>query len=84
MWNNQGRPRKIHVKFPEVLVFGLGISEGLTYTILPNYQRWSFVLLEISRRYKEKPKQFQDFFQKRCILTPSSRPHHSVAFFLLE
>ena len=44
-----------------------------TYIILPNFQGCSFVLPEIFRRYKEKSKQFQGFFQKKvCPQSPTS------------
>ena len=43
-----GVSKKLHVKFPGVLVFDLGISKGYN-TILWNFQGWSFVLSEIFR-----------------------------------
>ena len=56
MWNIQGRPRKIHEKFPEVLVFGLEISEGCdihNFTQFPGVELYKvfFFGLEISEGF---------------------------------
>ena len=44
----EGRPRKVHVEFPGVLVFGLKIFKGCNLISL-NFQGWGYVLPEISR-----------------------------------
>ena len=56
MWNIQGRPRKIHEKFPEVLVFGLEISKGCNlhnFTQFPGVELYKVVFfgLEISEGF---------------------------------
>ena len=55
MWNIQGRPRKIHEKFPEVLVFGLEISKGCNlhnFTQFPGVELYKvFFGFEISKGY---------------------------------
>ena len=61
MWNFRGWPRKNYVEFPGVLVFGLGISkgddfQGRCYTVLHNFQGWSFDLSRISRGKVNKRK----------------------------
>ena len=52
-WNFQGSPRKNNMEFPEVFVFGLGISKG-SNTILGNIHGLSFVLSGISREKVKK------------------------------
>ena len=63
-----GVSKKQHAGFPEVFVFGLGISKG-SNTILWNIQELRFVLFEICRG-KVKKFKTQVSFQKSISSTP--------------
>ena len=56
-WNLQQWSRKIHVEFPSILVFPLGISKGC-HTTLWNIQWWSFAFSRISKSDKSKNPRF--------------------------
>ena len=85
-WNFQQWSRKIHVEFPLVLVFCLGISKGC-HTTLWNIQRWSFAFSRISKGLANPKMRRFDFFwnstfRRRCLhmLRNQSMVHEIFCF----